>query len=42
MALAGYVEVSTDILERLRERAGDQQPVLWAPVLHLSRKADER
>ncbi|MBG6145934.1 acyl homoserine lactone synthase [Labrenzia sp. EL_142] len=41
MALAGYVEVSTDILERFRERGGDQQPVLWAPVLHFSRKSDD-
>ncbi|MHA7774694.1 acyl-homoserine-lactone synthase [Roseibium sp. M-1] len=35
MALAGFVEVSLDILENMRERGDFHQPVLWAPVLYL-------
>ncbi len=38
MALAGYVDVSEEILEGLRKRGGNEQPVLWGPVLHLTRE----
>ncbi|AQQ05383.1 conjugal transfer protein TraI [Roseibium algicola] len=38
MALAGFVDVSKEILDSLRERGGGYQPVLWAPVVHLNRE----
>jgi acyl homoserine lactone synthase len=33
MALAGYLEVSTDALERIRSAGRISDPVLWAPVM---------
>lgn len=33
MALAGYLEVSTDALERIRSAGRISGPVLWAPVM---------
>ncbi len=32
-ALAGYLEVSTDALERIRRAGRISGPVLWAPVV---------
>lgn len=33
VALAGYLEVSTDALERIRKAGRISGPVLWAPVM---------
>ncbi len=41
LALAGYVEISTDILDGIRERGGFDQPVLWGPLVHLIRDQED-
>ncbi|MGY4447466.1 N-acyl-L-homoserine lactone synthetase [Bradyrhizobium sp. i1.3.1] len=33
LAMAGYLEVSTDALERIRNAGRISGPVLWAPVM---------
>jgi len=35
-AVAGFVEVSTNSLQNIREKGGFHQPLLLAPVLHLA------
>lgn len=36
MAIAGYLEVSTDALERIRKAGLLSGPVLWAPVMRMA------
>jgi acyl homoserine lactone synthase len=34
MAVAGFVDVSTKVLEGIRDKGGFNQPVLWSPVMY--------
>ncbi|MEY9981485.1 N-acyl-L-homoserine lactone synthetase [Bradyrhizobium yuanmingense] len=36
LAIAGYLEVSTNALDRIREAGRIPGPVLWAPVIHVA------